>query len=97
MTPAVRASLESRRAGLIHDELSEKLAELVARFAAEVGRPPHAVAELGELPPDPYGVGWLLGPDGVVRSEHVEESLARKARTDERAMLMRDPSGAALP
>jgi hypothetical protein len=95
--PAVRASLESRRAGLIHDELCEKLEELVARFTAEVGRAPRAISELGELPPDPYGVGWVLGPDGVVRSEHVDESLARAARTDERAMIMRDPSGAELP
>lgn len=95
--PAVRDSLESRRAGLIHDELSEKLAELLARYTHEVGRPPQAVAELGELPPDPYGIGWVIGPDGVVRSQHVEASLAREARTDERAMIMRDPTGVALP
>lgn len=90
--PAVRASLERRRAGLIHDELSGKLAELVARFETEVGRPPVAVEELGPLPPDPYGEGWVIGPDGVVRSREVDDALARAARTDERAMLMRDPS-----
>jgi hypothetical protein len=91
--PAVRRSLEARRAGLIHDELCEKLAGLVARFEAQVGRPLADVAELGELPPDPYGVGWVLGPDHVVRSGHVDETLAKAARTDERAMIMRDPSG----
>lgn len=91
--PAVRQSLESRRAGLIHDEFSEKLADLVERFEEQAGRAPRAVMELGELPPDPYGVGWVISPDGVVRSRHVDDTLARSARTDERAMIMRDPSG----
>lgn len=95
--PAVRRSLETRRAGLIHDELEEKLAELVGRFTVEVGRPPRSVSELGALPDDPYGVGWVIGPDGAVRSRHVDEALARSARTDERAMLLRDPAGAPPP
>lgn len=95
--PAVQRSLQSRRAGLIHDELSEKLVGVTARFIAEVGRPPRTVEELGELPPDPYGVGWVLGPDGVVRSQHVDDSLARAARADERSMIMRDRGAGPTP
>ena len=90
--PVVRQSLERRRAGLIHDELSDKLAQLTERFISEVGRPPASITELGALPPDPYGEGWVLGPDGVVRSQHVDDMLARAAQTDERAMIMKDPS-----
>jgi len=90
--PVVRASLERRRAGLIHDELSDQLAQLIARFETEVGRRPVTIEELGTLPPDPFGEGWVLGPDGVVRSRQVDDALARSAQTDERAMIMRDPS-----
>lgn len=80
----VRKELEKKRNGLIHDEIVSLIAERRQSLLA-AGRPDiRSVDDLGELPPDPYGAGWILAPDGVVRSAHRELEVAKKAINDER-------------
>jgi tetratricopeptide (TPR) repeat protein len=86
--PHVRARLEERRNHYVHEELVERIVQHRAGFRDRFGRDIVRVEELGALPPDPLGGSWILAPDGVVRSNVEEERVARKARTDERALLI---------
>lgn len=87
--PGVRRALERKLTELTHDEWVELIAERKAQREAQLGRSIESLAELGELPADPYGEGWVLAPDGVVRSQAADESLARKQLRAERALLLK--------
>ncbi|NOY24945.1 MAG: hypothetical protein GXP62_03645 [Oligoflexia bacterium] len=85
--PAVRASLSKKYKRVLHDELSARLTDRKAAWEAKSGEPLQSVQALGELPEDPMGAGWIIAPDGVVRSKKVETTLAADLRNDERLML----------
>ena len=89
--PRVRVALETKITDLAHDEWVSLIAERREKTEAELGRPIGNVAELGTLPEDPFGEGWILAPDGVVRSAAVDRELARKSIRNERRFLLKKP------
>lgn len=94
--PQVRKALVEKRRALLHDELVDRITEHRGRFQRRFGRDIRDISELGDLPDDPYQVGWVLAPDGVIRSQFREDFLRQKAVADERQMLLlplvlRDP------
>lgn len=97
--PRVRDALEARYRDLLHDERAEQIEERRSGWEDRHGRRLDDLEVLAPLPPDPYGEGWILAVDGVVRSRARDEVEARKARTDERAMLTRGArsAGGATP
>jgi hypothetical protein len=59
------------------------------RFGSDITAPAD-LEKLGRsLPPDPYAEGWVMGADGVVRSNTRELELAYEARSAERSLLQR--------
>lgn len=85
--PQVKEALERKRAMLLHDEYRDQIAEHRVKVEAKLGRPITALSELGKLPADPYEAGWMLAPDGVVRSKSRDARLAIRAVKAERAMI----------
>ncbi|RME20931.1 MAG: tetratricopeptide repeat protein [Deltaproteobacteria bacterium] len=86
---AVLRSLRRKRASLLHDELADRLDRQLAAARAAAGRPDGGLELLTDLPPDPLGGHWILAPDGHVRSDVADRSLARRDRDRERAMITR--------
>lgn len=96
--PAIRASLQMKLDVLVHDELSDRLGARLAALRDAGGGAAVDLSSLGPLPPDPYGEGWVLAPDGVVRSPLRERHEARNAVKAERATLTRAwPAGWSPP
>ncbi len=91
--PNLLALIDGRLVRLRHDAFVEAFEEAREEYRARFGRDIERPDELGQLrgplPPDPYGRGWVLAPDGVVRSAQREEEIASKARHGERQLLMR--------
>jgi tetratricopeptide (TPR) repeat protein len=87
--PAIRASLQSKLDTLVHDELSDRLGARLSALREQAGGAAVGLSALEPLPPDPHGEGWVLAPDGVIRSPSRERYEARSAITAERATLTR--------
>lgn len=91
--PNLRAALEQRLNGLMHDEMAEQLTRMAAELAQARGRevkdPAELVAarRLEALPPDPLGARWIVDVDSQIRSQTAADALTLKARRGERAML----------
>ncbi len=85
--PAVIRALQRKLNLLLHEELVERIAEHRETLRQDRGVDITAIEQLGDLPPDPMGGEWILGPDGVVRSSVTDARLAKEARTNERSML----------
>lgn len=85
----VRESLQKKRQMLIHEELSDRLTAEMARVEQATGQPLRDPAQLGSLPPDPFGGQWIVAPDGVIRSDVEDAREALKVRREERAWLFR--------
>ncbi len=86
--PGVQAALRKKTIELMHDERVDEIEVVHARFRAARGRPVSRPDELGPLPEDPYGKGWVLGADGRIRSAEAEEAERRRGVGKERAMLL---------
>ncbi|MEN9786824.1 MAG: hypothetical protein RLZZ299_2088 [Pseudomonadota bacterium] len=88
--PHVRADLERSLRKVRHNALVDTWAEACRTRAGE-GRPlrrPEELAELGfVLPPNPRGDAWVVGRDGVVRSEASEVARQRRMRLQEWAWV----------
>ena len=81
--PAAREVLLGKQRQLLHDELADQLNAAAAAYEAQTGRAVQDPAVLGALPPDPYGEGWIVAPDGRVRSVAAER--AERVRAQGRA------------
>lgn len=81
--PGIRHETERQLARLRHNELVDRWDDACRAYRARTGRPlarPEDLAELGfELPPNPRGDAWVVGADGVVRSEGAERERYRRA------------------
>ena len=87
--PEVRASLEKKKVQLLHEEFSDRLTEAKAEWERVTGEPLQDLEQLGTLPPDPHGGTWIVAPDGIVRSDVEDATVARRSRIDERSWLLR--------
>jgi hypothetical protein len=88
--PGVRGDMEQMLGKLRHEALVEAWAPACRARRAE-GRPlraPDELAALGfALPENPRGDAWVVGSDGVVRSERSERERVRRNRMDDRRWL----------
>ena len=88
--PHVRADLERSLRKLRHNALVDTWAE-ACRARAQAGRPlqrPEELSTLGfVLPPNPRGDAWVVGRDGIVRSEASEAARRRRLRQREWAWV----------
>jgi hypothetical protein len=85
--PAIREDAERQLGRLRHAALVDGWTDACRRYRDEHGAPlpsPQALSELGiVLPENPRGDAWIVGSDGVVRSEGAEEERRKRARRDE--------------
>ena len=89
--PAAVAALTRKKRDLVHDELVSLFAERRAALLEQRGRDITRPDDLGELPADPYGEGWIIAPDGVVRSAAAERALAARLMSQERRSALKRP------
>ncbi len=91
--PAVVADLQAQRAKLVHDEVVATWAKDCVAFYDREGVPlgsPDALAGLGHaLPANPRGDAWVVGADGVVRSQGAEHERRRDAERAEWKLIRR--------
>lgn len=84
--PAIRADTERQLARLRHNELVDVWTDACVRRrdAGERLERPEDLAELGfDLPVNPRGDAWVVGADGVVRSEGAEAERYRRRLQEE--------------
>lgn len=90
--PATRADAERQLGRLRHDDLVDSWAEACRAWRDQNGplASPDELARLGiELPPNPRGDAWIVGADGVVRSEAAEKERIRRRLMAEWAIVRR--------
>ncbi len=89
--PRVRGWLEAKLKRLRHDLFSEQVTahylEQVGDAEVRPGDPVEALPSGQALPPDPLGGFWLMGTDGVIRSDVAEGLRERQAVQAERFWL----------
>jgi hypothetical protein len=91
--PELKASLEARRDGVLHDLVAEQLAGVVVAFTQAQGRPPRDLDELvakgwlNHVPLDPLGGEWAQDVDGQYLSSRKVDVLAEEDRMLSRKML----------
>ena len=89
--PKAREVIELRLARLQHDQIADLLDQArqgyEAQFGQELGDVALLVDEGKQLPPEPLGSQWIIGGDGMVRSEIVEAELEERGRLMEREYL----------
>jgi hypothetical protein len=86
--PAIRSFLEVRLQRLLHEQHSALIEETRLKFKEHFGRDIRHISEIGIPYEDPYEQGWILAPDGKIRSAFVEELEATKVKNKERELLM---------
>lgn len=81
--PGIREATQIQLARMQHDEIVEQWAEACRRYRVEHDRRlerPEDLEKLGfKLPENPRGDKWIVGRDGVVRSEGAEQDHWREA------------------
>jgi hypothetical protein len=97
LSPQQRASVLRKLAAVRHDALVDQWDEACRAAYAQRGLPlasPGALASLGfSLPENPRGDAWVVGRDGVVRSEGAELERRRAARASERRLVSKPMPG----
>ena len=87
LPPAVRASSEERLRLLLHEQYSEAIEAQMEERAKRLEAPLNTLEELSISYPDPWNEGWLLAPDGKVRSIEMERREKKRTRNQERVLL----------
>ncbi|MBM4390672.1 MAG: hypothetical protein FJ090_06080 [Deltaproteobacteria bacterium] len=91
-TEAETHYLERQKRRIQHDQMVDQWAEACRQHYRDAGErlsAPGALTELGfALPENPRGDAWVVGNDGVVRSEGAEAQRRRDALGDERALVV---------
>ncbi|MFN7145710.1 MAG: hypothetical protein ACK4YP_18180, partial [Myxococcota bacterium] len=88
--PAILADTDRQLARLRHNDLVETWADACRRWRDANGplSAPGEIARLGfTLPPNPRGDAWVVGADGVVRSEGAEKERYRRLLIEERKIV----------
>lgn len=83
-----RLLLENKFKSLLYEQVSEAIRGMQDRVEAQRGARLGTIKDLGQLPPDPLGGEWFIAPDGVVRSSVQDLVVARRAKNEERAILV---------
>lgn len=88
--PGIRADTERQLGRLVHNEMVDSWDDACRAWRAEHGPLPRPedLARLGfRLPENPRGDAWVVGADGVVRSEGAEQERYRNARRAEMGII----------
>ncbi|MBM4368123.1 MAG: hypothetical protein FJ102_18070 [Deltaproteobacteria bacterium] len=84
--------LERQKRRILHDQVVDQWAEACRQHYRDTGArlpAPEALLGLGfALPENPRGDAWVVGRDGVVRSERAEVERRGEAVGDERALVV---------
>ncbi len=85
--------LELQKRRIVHDQAVDRWAAACRARFLETGALPASPAVLGELgfelPENPRGDAWVVGNDGIVRSEGAEAERRRKTLQKERLLVMK--------
>lgn len=81
--PTVRRAVQRKLDDLLHEEFAAQIEAL--RPSPDTDLPPSA---WGDVPPDPYQAGWIIGADGRVRSAHIEDQMRARQQQVERRLLL---------
>jgi tetratricopeptide (TPR) repeat protein len=91
--PAIRESTQIQLDRLLHDDIVETWTAACRDYRASHQAPLGSVADLAQLgfqlPPNPRGDAWVVGRDGVVRSEGADAELWHDALLKEMALIGR--------
>lgn len=97
LSPKQRESLLRKLASVRHDQVVEQWEDACRAYFQEHGTPlasADALAGLGfVLPENPRGDAWIVGNDGVVRSEGSEDERKRTAQLAERRLVAKPAPG----
>ncbi len=83
-----RVLLENKFKSLLYEQIVEVLVARQKMWEAKFLRPLDGVEGLGDLPPDPLGGAWFVAADGIVRSTVQDPVVAKRARNEERSILV---------
>lgn len=72
---------------LLHEEYTEEIMQQQEKKEAELGRKLSAISEVEISRGDPFGEGWILAPDGVIRSKFIEREEYENVQKFERFLL----------
>ncbi len=89
LSPTVREITEERLRLLQHEMYVEKITTRKEAIELSTGQ---SIIDLGSLDitePDPWGTGWVLSPDGFIRSVEMERRASKKTLNEERRLLKR--------
>ena len=87
LEPSVRSSTEERLRLLQHDDAVDLLTDRRHQWESQSETPLMDLELLAPLPVDPWGEGWILSPDGEIRSVEMDRRAARKSRNEERRQV----------
>ena len=89
LSPSVRDITEERLRLLRHELYTEMLQQQKNQLELELGYSVWDVDLLSIEYSDPWEEGWLISPDGVIRSVEMERRQAKKTQKEERRRLKR--------
>ena len=83
-----RVLLENKYKSLLYDQVVEALEARQVKWEAHFNKPLDNAQSLAPLPPDPLGGTWFMAPDGRIRSTIKDSIVSRRAKNEERAILV---------
>ena len=89
LRPNVRSLTEYRLNLLRHELFQEELEAKRDEWERLNERKLQDINLLGSIPDDPFGAGWILSPDGRIRSASLEERESKRVLELESSWLMR--------
>ena len=89
LRPNVRSLTEYRLRLLQHELYQSELEAKRSAWESEQNMIMFDLTVLEAVPEDPFGVGWILSPDGHIRSAYLEEQEARRSFELELSWLQR--------
>jgi hypothetical protein len=87
LSSAVRSSSEERLRILLHEKYAEEIEQKRIKFERKSNMPLKSIEQITIEHADPWDKGWLLAPDGKIRSIEMERREIIKTRNKEREML----------
>ena len=91
LSPNVREITEERLRLLQHELYVEQITSRKVEIETRLGSPLFDVRALNILEPDPWGEGWVISPDGIVRSVEMERRASKRTLNEERRLLKPKP------
>ena len=85
--PKAQKSIQNKIIRMLHEQYMEEIAEIQKQKEEELGRKIRSLSEINIPMPDPFGEGWELAQDGVIRSRSENRLVEKRKLRTERLML----------